>query len=898
MKSQLGSTSKVSLPFYEPPSRKTSSEIINEAKLAIKGIDTQVTDSSYATSTIKPLQTQRPFTPRDKERLLFGKKSKPNRPPSSFSLRYLQTENDLSIPISTPEDGDEVTPRRIIAGVYGNTSTQRSKESDKIIRQKPDSASDVTGNKIFNVAVQEIGVQKIKLPTLDSLKPLPKRKLSKNTFSLDNLPEETELPIRINNKGRNAFSSPQEKTEYNEKIKNASPFGRSSKKQSLSQCLLLEPQNLSKIFENKQIIENSETLFVKTDDTTAKDKTVDEIIELLIAESVKTQNDTSVIELLDILYNCMEKNNMLTTKISSKTKIHILKCLYKFVESQNEKLLLSIARIILALKVTGNNLSGVCKLIFKVSKNDKNDCLFFQKNILELFVDAIGRCSPLDDSEACVYGYGSIKFLTMNSNLLQKILSLGILPLMVLHVKIINNAKIEKSIIPEQTNHALFQLTGALRNLASDESMYEVFVQSQAITQLCQTMDLFTSDLDIVSNISRTLSTLSTNDCCCDNIADYPNIHDIFVRLFEKYPGNDEIIVRLTYTVGNIVARNDDSRIKLYHQQNAITSLIKLWKIYLERTLKCCSMRVDVGNGETNTTNVEDVMIKIIRIIANIAINSEIGRKMNNTYGGQLIDELLKVVISNPFKKNEELVLSVLSTLNNLSFYYTADMDPDIFHIKQVDIIEGITEYVTSSNKECVEESMRILGNLSRSKISRNYIAQNDIFNTLLETLEKNDINLLRTTVGVFVNLMADNKNRIALRNSGGIAKLISVMNNYGQYDWSLAMLVCQVIWNFCIDSVNLYELISDSELEQLMAVLVDFLDEEKLFGITDTSENSQILMSQEFLIWEEFANVATNLLEKIEQFFDTVETLQSTNYQSERPKTRDSSTNISFSAW
>lgn len=70
---------------------------------------------------------------------------------------------------------------------------------------------------------------------------------------------------------------------------------------------------------------------------------------------------------------------------------------------------------------------------------------------------------------------------------------------------------------------------------------------------------------------------------------------------------------------------------------------------------------------------------------------------MNNTYGGQLIDELLKVVISNPFKKNEELVLSVLSTLNNLSFYYTADMDPDIFHIKQVDIIEGnhVTLYVS-----------------------------------------------------------------------------------------------------------------------------------------------------------------------------------------------------------
>lgn len=36
----------------------------------------------------------------------------------------------------------------------------------------------------------------------------------------------------------------------------------------------------------------------------------------------------------------------------------------------------------LQLKVTGNNLSGVCKLIFKVAKNDKNDYLFLQKNVL------------------------------------------------------------------------------------------------------------------------------------------------------------------------------------------------------------------------------------------------------------------------------------------------------------------------------------------------------------------------------------------------------------------------------------------------------------------------------------------------------------------------------------
>lgn len=195
------------------------------------------------------------------------------------------------------------------------------------------------------------------------------------------VPEE-EASTRNNGEGRNAFSSPQEKTEFNEKLRNESPFGRSSKKQSLSQCLLLEPQNLTKIFENKQIIENSETLFVKTgyfnnalianksdtkvyalDDTaSANDRTVEEVIEMLTTESVKTHNDAVVIELLEALYERMEKENMLNTKISSKMKIYILKCLYKFVESQNERLLLNIARIILAVSVVINIYSNRTKI--------------------------------------------------------------------------------------------------------------------------------------------------------------------------------------------------------------------------------------------------------------------------------------------------------------------------------------------------------------------------------------------------------------------------------------------------------------------------------------------------------------------------------------------------------
>lgn len=141
-----------------------------------------------------------------------------------------------------------------------------------------------------------------------------------------------------------------------------------------------------------------------------------------------------------------------------------------------------------------------------------------------------------------------------------------------------------------------------------------------------------------------------------------------------------------------------------------------------------------------------------------MVINPEIGRALNEKYGNKLIDETLKVLISNPFKKNEELVLSILSTLNNISYYYTSDSEIDVFHTKQVDIAEGETlcllliftiikmkpilavkEFTKIKNKECVTETMRILGNLSRSKVTRNYIAETDIFETLINLLDKGE---------------------------------------------------------------------------------------------------------------------------------------------------------------
>lgn len=82
---------------------------------------------------------------------------------------------------------------------------------------------------------------------------------------------------------------------------------------------------------------------------------------------------------------------------------------------------------------------------------------------------------------------------------------------------------------------------------------------------------------------------------------------------------------------------------------------------------------------------------------------------------------------------------------------------------------------------------------------------------------------ILRTTVGVFVNLLVDNKSRFMFRNKKGVMQLVQILNSHG-HDWLLAMLVCQALWNYCIDTANLYELISEEEIQELLSILADSL--------------------------------------------------------------------------
>ncbi|KAB7508009.1 Armadillo repeat-containing protein 2 [Armadillidium nasatum] len=80
--------------------RKTSAQIIREAKTALD-YDNQCKPGLLARVGVKTVNTRRPFTPREKERTLFGNNVveglREQRPPSSFTLSPLNFDaSDLN----------------------------------------------------------------------------------------------------------------------------------------------------------------------------------------------------------------------------------------------------------------------------------------------------------------------------------------------------------------------------------------------------------------------------------------------------------------------------------------------------------------------------------------------------------------------------------------------------------------------------------------------------------------------------------------------------------------------------------------------------------------------------------------------------------------------------------
>lgn len=544
----------------------------------------------------------------------------------------------------------------------------------------------------------------------------------------------------------------------------------------------------------------------------------------------------------------------------------ILGALYGLVECNSPKILLTVARVVLALGVTGSNLTGACKLVFKVARNEVNDSLFIDSDVPELLVEALGKVTPTADGdpEAAIYGYGAIRFLaTANSNTLSKktensesktikvskhkslayrLVKHGIIQLMIVHLQILNEFG-STAKLSGQPLHALYQLSGALRVLSGSPIFAQVINMrhSRATSvdeedthleiagkHLVRAAEICMDEIEVQTNIIRTLSILSDIETCCEYLSgDAGRLGILFGPIGLNYGlGMPEkplgIISRLGYILGNIMARHDEARLEFFNNDAAMDAMLNTLDFY-------SNQRFDIKNNNGDT--VTDVLIKLIRVVANMSVNSEVGYGLG--LRAPLGVVLLNILIEAKDIKSDdavELVLATLAALHNLSYYQSGTEDVTVNHpgsiVERVkDISATLCQILGNGAQTSKNEAARVLGNMTRNSMARQSFCSSNGLKILVKCLQSEDSELVETSCGVLVNLLGDWERRAPFKELKGVRLLREALQKAAfDENWLLAGIACQAFWNFLIDSSNVIDTLGEKEADLLAGELAEFL--------------------------------------------------------------------------
>ncbi|XP_030572910.1 armadillo repeat-containing protein 2 [Drosophila novamexicana] len=648
----------------------------------------------------------------------------------------------------------------------------------------------------------------------------------------------------------------------------------------------------------------------------------------------------------------------------------ILGGLYGLVECTAPRILLAVARVVLALRVTGSNLTGACKLIFKVARHEQHDGLFHENDVLELLIDGLGHASPLDDPEACIYAYGCIRFLTASSaqerddalnrnwaagfeellpptiaaatvltttetrtttlqdsrklngqqTLVSRLARHGAVELMILHLQMLNEAGATRRLSGPPL-HTLYQLSAALRALA-DVAQQQQRLQLQlqlACPHLIRAAEVSMGELEVQANVVRTLSVLSEDLECCETLHNYAARIGLLLGPYSKGGQCSErllaVLSRLGYMLGNILAKHESARVQYYQNDVAMEYLLNVLQQLSERPL--------------GSEALLDAQIKLIRVVANMSVNADVGAGLGNVHGlGAVLFRLLQnaaVALDRSSTTTEsaqpqaellELLHATLGALHNLCFYQdnqTATATTTTTETTETttttipspgslqSLIAELSTALAGTLKRCQGqyvstkvELARVLGNLTRNELARRRFCAAGGLPLMVQQLTRQangqDYELRTCAIGVLVNLLGDGEQRAPFLQLRGAELLALLLRGaLEQEDWFLANIVCQAMWNLLIDAQCATALCqSGSILDEVSDLLADYLDEERPI-VGDEANEDEVepgknkepeldLESEPDALWEDFALVATDLLERIQNNFDKQQQRQATH--------------------
>ncbi|XP_072499106.1 armadillo repeat-containing protein 2 isoform X2 [Notamacropus eugenii] len=752
-------------PFYRRSlsKQKTSAEIINEARNALRTV-----------------RTERPFTPREDQRKLFGPASSrtaDNRPPSSFSLHASSFESSDSRPIS----GTRLSPLELKPKVLASLS----KEDEAPISFPKPPVDPVKMRRVSSArarlfkASSQGNLLPDKIFHLDESK---KRLKSEDTIIIGDSSNKINgiCLTELNSIGHFNSHNPQlthdgDLNETNEqsvlkgKATTAAAHLRSGgdltkRRARASSCL---------VSSNKNTLESNKEVQRSLEETDAETETEEEEafwstrILPVLHELEKEDSIENFCAACTQLHQALEEGSMLGKRF--KRRSVLLKTLYKLVDVGSDLLSLKLAKIILALKVSGKNLLNVCKLIFKISRSEKNDSLIQNDSILDSLLEVLRVEDLHANNEAFLYCMGAIKFISGNPRFLNEMISKGAVEILLHLMKQINENMRKSGTCSSNSGHLLVQMTATMRNLVDLPQARCKLLSNSALPDLCGVMEQYANDKDVCTNIARILSKLSSCHDCCAALADYSRCYALFLRLINQYEKKQDLVVRIVFILGNLTAKNNQAREQFSKEKDCIKTLLSLFSTYYEMDLN--SMKRMDDEEEKNKkrkqpSEVEDVLIKVIRVLANISIHPSIGAAL--AANQQVVALLVTTLEYKSIDECEELVINATATINNLSFYQVKN---SIIQDRKLRIAELLLKLLMSSNMDGILEAVRVFGNLSQYDEICDFIVQKNVYKFMIALLDAKHQDVCFSACGVLLNLTVDKDKRVILKEGGGIKK-------------------------------------------------------------------------------------------------------------------------------
>jgi len=212
------------------------------------------------------------------------------------------------------------------------------------------------------------------------------------------------------------------------------------------------------------------------------------------------------------------------------------------------------------------------------------------------------------------------------------------------------------------------------------------------------------------------------------------------------------------------------------------------------------------GQESGRAKEMEDVLVKLVRLLANLAVDQSVGSTL--ACSSAAVMPLLSILCANQVEYSEELVLNVVSAITNL---LSCDGPSNLLlHPEnRIQLCRHLhLMLLDSDNIEVLTECARALGNLLRYKDVKQCVVELRLDTVLVILLGHEDRELVFHVCGALINLAADVTCRSCLFTTCAVAeKLAGLLKDAPSNDAALQLVVLKLLVNLSADACSAWAL-------------------------------------------------------------------------------------------